>query len=72
MSFRIFPEAVTGKDGSTGRASAESRPNRIIVDFDEIPEQYRPIVEEYFVLLGQEEPSRESPTRQMPGTGVER
>jgi hypothetical protein len=72
MSFRIFPEAAAGKDGSTGRASTESRPNRIIVNFDEIPEQYRPIVEKYFVLLGQEETSRESPDQANTGHGVER
>lgn len=52
-TFRLFPSS--DKKGAEGRAGASgSSPGEISVDLSSVPERYRPLVERYFQLLGEE------------------
>jgi hypothetical protein len=53
FSFRLLPKAIEG--AGTGEGKGESTlPERVTVDFDALPEQYRPLVRTYFELLARE------------------
>jgi len=58
MVFSLLPK-LTGGNRTASNISRTTDPGRVVVDFEEIPEEYRVIVERYYVLLaGAEEDGR--------------
>jgi hypothetical protein len=51
FSFRLLPKTARGGGGADDRPGETDRPERVTIDFDVLPEQYRAVVRTYFGLL---------------------
>lgn len=51
FSYRLLPKAERDGAGGASRAVDTAYPERVTVDFDALPEQYRSLVRTYFELL---------------------
>ena len=57
FSFRLLPNKTQAGAGPGGLPTEAVLPEPVTVDFDSLPEQYRPLVRTYFELLARDKPS---------------
>jgi hypothetical protein len=65
FAYHLLPKTVRGGPGGASRAGDAQIPERVTVDFDALPEQYRSLVRTYFELLARKAapPADDNPIR---------
>lgn len=53
VAFHLVPKASKRGDAAADVSVEQVTPDRVVVDFDALPERYRPLVKAYFLLLSQ-------------------